>query len=564
MLECMKEQWPDFLYLENGGIKNYWFQRQIKELNRNKFVNMIGSGSSGKTFSFSCYAYTFWKIRPMNTSVFISTTTGEAAEMRAWGTIKELYEKDRYGKRIKFGVQIDYRKMIVLQGDPNDKSDRDYRDSMSVISIRQGQEGRNAIAAICGRKNQHVIWGCDEEAFMDAGIRSGRGALYSNPFWQFGGLGNEPYEGDPLYLDCEPAGPGFEQGWDTPGLVDMESWPTMRGICLYFDGEKSPNMEAPKGQPPPFPKLATRQFIEDTIREDGGIPDGPLFWRWVKGFPKRGVKQDTVLTTAVLQEFRATEDPIWLDKNWKTVAGLDLGFRQDGDPCVADFARLGWGIEGQQILAHEPDTVKLVPRLSDPGTFEQKIARAFLDECQKRACHDVAIDYSGDGGILAKEIIEEAHRRGYDLHVFPVSFLGAPDENARFTIAGKSQWAVDIFDRKVSQLWYSYRLAVQDGLIRGCQLRSRAVAQLTMRKCRQDERRRWSVQSKKEMKKTLKRSPDDGDSRVLCHECARLIGLQKRAVKSPEISLQEAKDLTKPSRYSSGHSRRRAYTSRLS
>lgn len=536
MLRAMELQWPGYLYLKKDGIENDFFQRQIKGLCAHKFLNMMGCGSSGKTFGFAAYGYTYWKMHPGACSVFISTTSAQASEMRAWGVITELHERDVYGKKIKWGIQLDYKKTIVLQGDPNDKSDRDYRDSISVVLIKPGNEGKNAIGSICGRKNSNVIWCCDEQPFMPAGIRDARGNLYSNPFAQFIGIGNEPEEGDPLYLDAEPHGEGFEQGWDTPGLVDMEEWPTQRGVCLYFDGEKSPNLKAEEGKPPPFPRLATREFINLNIAEDGGTPDGPNYWRWVKGFPKRGSKQNTVLTQEVLKEFGASEDPVWREKPFLSVAGLDLGFREDGDPCVADFGRVGYLLDGGMVLAHEKDTVKLMPKLSEPGSFEQKIAKAFLDQCEKRQCHVVAADVSGDGGLMIREIEIEARKRGYTLEMYPISSLGSADDRIRYEIGGKFKTGVEMFDRRVSQIVYSYRLAVQDRLIKGCHPDSNAAKQLCQRRVKQDANRRYVIETKKEMKKRIKRSPDDGDARVYCYEAARLKGLQKTRVNpTPEL-----------------------------
>lgn len=554
-LRAMQEMWPGYLYLQKDGINNTWFMRIIKALNYHKFVNLMGCSSAGKTFGASAHCYFAWKVRPMNTSVFLSTTSGDAAEMRVWGTVKDLFDRDVFGKRAKWGVQLDYRKCIVLQGDQNDKSDRDYRDSISVVLIRHGSEGKNAIGQICGRKNTHVYWLCDEAAFMDHGIRQARGGLYSNHFVQYIGSSNEPYEGDPQYLDSEPYGEGFEQGWDTPGLDELEQWPTQRGVCVYFDGEKSPNLLAPEDKPAPFPALATREFIARNIEEDG-IPDGPNYWRWVKGFPKRGIKQDTVLNIPLLQQYKANEQPLWLNTEYKVVAGLDLGFRADGDPCVADFAKMGRNAEdAQPLMAFEKDGVRLTPKMGDLGSYEQKIARIFLDECAKRMCHHVAADISGDGGLMVQAIEKEANSRGYTLTVFAISFSHAPDENVFYPVAGQMRRATEVCDRKVSQLWMGFRFLIQDRLVRGCDPRSKAVSELCARKVTQDEKKRWSVEKKKDMKKRIKKSPDFGDARVLCGECARRLGLQKTRAKSDKPRLTSPSEPSKvPARYTSAHS----------
>jgi hypothetical protein len=218
--------------------------------------------------------------------------------------------------------------------------------------------------------------------------------------------------------------------------------------------------------------------------------------------------------------------------------------------------------DAQPLLAHETETIRLVPKMNEEGTYEQKIAKAFLDECSKRQCHHAAADISGDGGLMVQAIEKEAQARGYQLAMHPVSFSHSPDENVFYPIAGQMRRATEIFDRKVSQLWMGYRFLIQDGLVRGLNVRSRAVNQLCARKVTQDEKKRWSVEKKKDMKKRIKRSPDDADAVCVLAYYARSLGLQKvrGATQKPKVG-PKADPAKKPVRYTQGHSGR-SYSAR--
>lgn len=533
-VSCMRQQWPDFLMVEKDGISNHWFLRIILEASRSKSVSLLGCASASKTFSSAAWAYTFWKANFVDTSIYLSTTDMGASEARGWGTIKDLFDKDRYP----LGKKLEYKHTIISPQDQEDKNqkDRDYRDAITAVAIKPGSEGERAIGSISGRKNQHVIWIADELPHMDMGVLSARINLLSNPFFQWFGIGNKPNEGDPLYLDAEPAGAAYPDGWGSVNPDVDYRWKTKTGVCLYFDGERSPNMKAPPEKPVPFPRLADRAFVEAAATWGGG-KDSPDYWRQVRGFPKQGDIQDRVLTAKILETFGATVDVIWAGLNKTVVAGLDLGLKEDGDPCVADFGTVGQEHQGGTVLMHEPDTVTLTQKISEGKPYEQQIAEKFLDECQKRRCRTVALDISGGGGLMAIAIKDEAAKRGWTLRIISVDFGGSPTEEL-YDVGGEKKSAKDLFDRKVSEIWYSYRLAVQNRKIRGVKIHCAAIKQMCERKVIMDEKKRWKIETKRDMKKRIKRSCDQGDARALVLWAARSEGLGADVSENKKITLE--------------------------
>jgi hypothetical protein len=79
---------------------------------------------------------------------------------------------------------------------------------------------------------------------MDAGILDARVNLFSNPFAQFIYVGNGPIEGDPIYIDGEPFGDGFLDGWRSIDPDVHFHWPM---------GENPPTCSFPQARSQSFP-----------------------------------------------------------------------------------------------------------------------------------------------------------------------------------------------------------------------------------------------------------------------------------------------------------------------
>lgn len=508
LLLSWMHQWPHFL-LECDGIVNHWAVRMARGFCFFDVIDLLGCASSGKTQAAAAYGYTMWKANPTNTSVFLSTTSAEAGESRTWGAVKDWHKTDRY----KIGKRIESLHLITLDEEIRDEDgvkERDFRDVVKCVNIKSGNEGKNVVASIVGRKNRHVIWICDEMAHMDIGILDARPNLGSNDFNQFIGIGNAPKEGTPLHVDACPYGEKYPDGWASVDKNRDLSWPTRAGYCLYFNGEHSPNFKVPGKEPfGPLMNTAKKKRIENLSFG----ADTPSFWEQFYGFPPAVDISDKVLTHKLLETCNAFEAALWLDTQRITIGGLDLGFRKGGDPCVIHFGAIGKETSGKTILECEEDGIALTPKQGSSLPFEQQIAKAVIDECRKRDCHSIAADVTGDGGIMVQAIEREAREQGYKLTVLAVSFSGSASDHA--VVPGDKRTGKELFDRKVSELWMMVRLCVQTRLVRNMQARSRSVTQLCSRRYQTDEKKRFCVEKKEDMKLRLRHSPDFGDATAL-------------------------------------------------
>lgn len=515
LIRCWNHQWPEFFIIERDGYVNSWHVRMAKVFTRSTCVNLVGCASSGKTFVSSAYAQVKWKAAPFATSVYLSTTSAEAGEARTWGTVKAMHNKDQF----RIGKLISSLRIITLDDETANEAgenERDYMNCLKAVLIKTGQDGKNVISTICGRKNKNVIWQCDEMAFMDLGVLDARVNLFSNAtdgnFAQFLGIGNAPSEGDPLYIDAEPYGAKYPDGWRSVDKDVDEWWTTRTGICLYFNGDRSPNMLAPVGKRAPFPRIMDRDARAEILKMAGG-EDTPIYWRQLYGFPPTVDVPDKILTWKLLHSNGAFEMPLWDGSNLLTIAGLDLGFRKGGDPCVIAFSQVGRDTRGKRIACFEKDAIPLIPSQKSKDAFEKQIAGLVVKTCRDRGCHDLALDVSGDGGLLLQAIEHEAREQKYVLNVTPVSFSGTADD--RVIIPNEKRTAKEMYDRKVTQLWAGFRVCVQNGVIRGLQEQSKVVRELCGRKFSTDEHKRWKIEKKEDYAKRLKHSPDYGDAACL-------------------------------------------------
>lgn len=558
LIRCWNHQWPDHMVVEVGDLKNYWLIRMARDFCRHKRLGLLGCASAGKSYALAAYTYTYWKSKPFDTSVYISTTSAEAGEARAFGTVKDLYHRDQF----RIGKLISSLRLITL--DEETKGDdgnveRDYRNCVKAVLIKSGAEGKNVVGTIVGRKNRNVIWGCDEAGFMDAGILDARVNLFSNPFAQFIYVGNGPIEGDPIYIDGEPHGVDFADGWRSVDPDVHFHWPSRTGHVLYFNGRYSPNMQLPVGAKPVFPGMMDREKMAEIELAAGG-EDTPIYWRQVVGLSPGVDIPDKIVTHKLLESHRAFEAALWSGSPVKVVGGMDVGFRVDGDPCSIDFCKVGKDVEARTIAEFERDAHLLIPSVKSPKAFEPQISAKVIAECRRRDCHYLTLDVTGDGGIMLQHIERQAREENYELTVVPVSFSGSADDSV--VIPDQKKAAKDLFANKMSQIWGQFRLCVINKVVRGCDPLSLAVKQLVGRKAITDDKKRLLVEPKREYKKRLKRSPDQADARVLAIFSAIKNGLSGMAAGAgARLAVAREERAAAAPRYS-GHGGRSLYGGR--
>lgn len=546
-INAVRLQWPTDVVIENRGYVNNQLLRTLEELCNNDDIVLAGAASMGKSFPVGLWVYLDWCAAPHCTSSWVATTTLGASEDRIWGIISKLYKC----ARLKIGNLVDYRHMIVWGGASNDE-DKDYRNAIKALAFEKGSQGQKAIDTTRGRKNDRVRLALDELPEMEMGSITARSNLASNNDKVFIGIGNPSAGDNPHTRWCLPKG---SSNFDLVNQ-DMEKWETETGVCLFYNGMKSPNFQAPEGEPSPFPFLMDRQKQKDMLRLSYGDENAIEYVRNAIGWwPKTGFIQ-TILTPDVIRNADTLSEPFWDSEGLITVAGFDTAFTSGGDRCVLTLGRVGY-VRGTRNRVFHLRQQKVI-QVSASGTeeFELQVAKQVVEICRAEGVkpQHFGMDVSGDGGKVGQAIIREWLR--FDSGgsgIVLISSMGKPTDRIAAEVDRRP--CNEVYDRLVSEYWYAayhgFRSRVIYGIDPACELaRELCLRRYTLKN------RKIAVETKDDYKGRTGFSPDLADSFLYAIEMSRRNGLTfigtDRAVPTNRFwAREEKRSFTENDEYSS-------------
>ena len=185
-------------------------------------------------------------------------------------------------------------------------------------------------------------------------------------------------------------------------------------------------------------------------------------------------------------------------------ASLDPAF-EGGDRCVLRFGKCG-NQNGKKVMQlGEKIFIKTHQSEDDPRHYQ--IVRTTKEECTKRGIspYMFALDSTGEGGGLAS-----IFQREWSPQILCVEFGGRPSKHP--VSATNPKRADQEYDRQVTELWFTFRLLVQNEQVKGLD------DETAMEFCR-----RWyemrgpyiSIETKAKMKERTRMSPDLADNAVI-------------------------------------------------
>lgn len=452
-----------------------------------RYIGVSGAASTGKTDYTAIYGIVNWMIAPKDTLVLVTSTDMKAARRRIWGRIVAYYDAIPEENRIGCIVPSQYQ--IVAT---NDKGKKLSDESSITLVPGEKKHEREALDKIIGAHNKRVFFLCDElPELSEALLETAYSNLSANQFFQMVGLGNFKSRYDSFGQFVQP-----KDGWDSITVDDYE-WETERGICIRFDGLKSPNVLAGEDRWPIYSRKNLTDHIEDLGENTAG------FWRMVRSFETPLGMDDAIYTESDFVAGAAYEKPVWLTTPIKW-SSLDPSFTNGGDRCPQLFGFYGTDKHGvktvcvdRYILLRE-DVRKKEPR-------DYQIARQFRDNCIKegiKAKH-AALDATAAGGVLWSIISEE-----WSDEVLKVDFSGAPSELP----VGPDKTAKQSYDRKVSELWYVGKEFMKYGQLKGIpQEMAREMKARKFETVKGVDGLKVRVETKAKMKERLLFSPDVAD-----------------------------------------------------
>jgi hypothetical protein len=545
LCNAIKIQWDTEFELEVRGYKNTSALRILEKLCFENDVAIAGPASLSKSFPVAAFSLIDWQAAPHCTSTFLATTTLGASEDRIWGMTRKLLRASNF----KIGHLVDYRNMIVfVQGDFDDSSDntKDYSNAIKALAIPQGNDGVKAVETTRGRKNKRVRLFLDELAEMDKYALNARVNLQSNMDFMFVGVGNPLPNDNPHSELCMP---DDERGFDAVN-ENMKEWKTRTGVCIFLNGDDSPNFQAPEDEPPPFPYLLTRAKQRKMLATCYGDESALDYVRNAKGFAWRlGEIAMNIISKAMIKREELREDVTWSPDGFDVICGFDTAFTLGGDRIAATFAKLGMDRRG-------------VKRLQWIGTkvyfpkgeiFEDAVAKAIVEECIKVGVNPwhFGMDISADGGKISQAIMREwAKNDARALEIIPISSMGSPSD--RIMSGADRRTSKDVYDRRVTEYWFDVNRGFLSGVLVGLDPDSPVATELCERRYGY-KNKKLCAETKPDMKGRIGQSPDLADSYVYATVVARKYGLefpeievkQSRPARSepePDLNMEEIED----------------------
>lgn len=448
-------------------------------------IGMTGCGGAHKTFTFSLLPFLAWLAKPTATSVVLTSTTISSLRGRIWSEMCKFYNS----AVIPFGYNVvDSREKIqAIKGD--DKF------SIRAIAVDSG-EVEKAVGKIQGVHPERMVLVVDEAAQTPPAIFTARANLrIGTSFYRFVAIANAVDQFDAHGKFCEP-----KNGWSTITVRD-ESWETRSGICLHFDGLKSPNVRRGDSF---YPRLFDSKEIERNSKDFG--ENSLEWWSYVRGFWAPRGTRNTVLDAATIFEGKADQKAVWEGSGVKMLAALDPAFSTGGDRCILRFAKAGNFIDGTMGLEFTKIVnIQLVESAEYPLVYQ--IADRVIDECIQNNVRpeDFTFDATsaiGLGGILSQK---------WSSAIIPCQFGTSPIEGP-VSLDDKRE-ATKVYGNRVTQLWYSVFHMVNAGRVRG--LDPETAKEFCTRQY-ELKNEKTTVESKKDMKKrTGGQSPDLADPAAL-------------------------------------------------
>lgn len=500
--------------------RNPWTERMAEVIHRNPITNqefpntgISGCASSGKSMIGAAYALVNWMADPLNTMVLVTSTSLKESGKRIWGHVQRLWTFAPTG--------VWPGKMVaslhsVFTLDP--KSGDKISDALGVFLIA-GEKSRekDAIAKLIGPKAKRVIFIADElPELSEAIVNAAFGNLNVNPFFQFIGLGNFKSWYDPFGQFVKPKSGNLDEVSE-----DVDEYETEMGFCLILDGFKSPNVRVRNE----WPGLYAPKDLENHKKLYGD--NSAMFWRMCRSRPTPVGIDNVIYSESDFVAARVHEKVIWLT-GFTRVSGCDPSFTNGGDRCIQWIGKHGQASDGKWVL--EIESLKLlredITKREKPRNFQ--IAELFRDNCVLAGVEPqhAALDATAAGAVLA-DIVAEV----WSNKVLRVDFSGKPS-NLRVAVSNPKP-AVDLYDRRVTELWYAGLEFLKAGQLKGLI----DVELLREMKARRYESVKGAdglkakVETKTDMKKRLNFSPDKADAYfVMLDLCRQRLGFMAAGV----------------------------------
>jgi hypothetical protein len=490
--------WPDYDW-------HPWAQLQALALCQNQVVGFAGCTDSGKSESLAVWILVNWFVAPLDTLCIVTSTTAMDAKQRIWGAITRRYREAKK-KGIAPGKIVESLNIIKLTEDDGEGIDKGISENSSIVLVAAGNDAKDdAQKRLQGRKNKRIFLVCDESQDCSPTILNE--AIYSLKDPHVSLAGNPASIFDPHGKACTPINGWLSVDPDTPHWKIKVAG--IEGICLRFDGEKSPNneewnaKEKIKYQYLPHPKT-----VALAQKELGEL--NPQYWRKFRGmWPPADVDDTHVFTEILIKKHSGLEKAFW-EGDPHNIAGVDPSYTEGGDRFVFTHLKYGLINTGQWVIGVE-NQYTLNRRKESEEDYQYEMIEQIVALKNKLGITNENIGVDASAGGIFWSIGEKGPLTNW----LAVPFHGAATDraiSAQHELRnedGTLKTGKEVFANRSSELCFVGRYFLDAGQVRG--ITPDLASEMCQRKFER-KNRKIIVESKREMKKRIGKSPDLWDS----------------------------------------------------
>lgn len=481
-------------------VWNPWNERMLEACCSHKFVSLSGCAASGKTDFAAVWGIVNWLAMPTKTVVLFTSVSLAKSRQGIWGRVEEYFDAaNQVAKAFKLpklpGKSISSMAKIRTEQGTQKFSERC---GMYLIPGEASKEKEN-IGKIIGLHNDRVVFICDEMPELSPALtEAAETNLKINPYFQMMRIGNFKSIYDPFGTGSTP-----KMGWGSVS-EDSEEWETVDGVCLRFDGLKSPNIVAGRNI---YKGIYCTDDLVNHKLSPGEHTAG--FWRMCRSFPCPEADSNRIYSEADFIKGRVHEMVKWIEPPVK-VAALDPAFATGGDKAISRFGLIGTtaGDESRRVLLlTERIEIREDLRKKDENRSVQ-VAKQYRDMCIARGVEPENAAYDGSGGGMAfGGLLAEL----WSPKLLGVQFGGAA--SMRPASSKDPRPGKDAYSNRVAELWFAGVDFMHSGQIKGMDIYAAKdlKERRTLDSIKGATGLRQRVESKKEMKLRIGHSPDDGD-----------------------------------------------------
>jgi hypothetical protein len=478
-----------------------WSEEHAEDWTKEKFCITWGGASCSKSNDYGLFCLLDWLTDPMDTVTLLASTTLGMLELRSFESVIRYFKILKKHPTLAWPGKYVPVKHHIVNIDDADVS-ATAKAAIKGVAVKQGNTDK-ARSDLQGAHLPYVRLILDEMSQMpDAAEQARYNLSIGAKDFRFFGLCNPDSVYDLAGRFSIPV-----DGWDA---VDETStrWETQWGSVRHHNGFDSPAVTEPNGIDK-YPYLINQKQIDERLKENHGNDDHPLIWTMIRGWPPPQGATKTVLNESMIRAFKMHDGVIW-DRDYIVLASFDPAFTSDGDDPVLQIAHLGMSREGVLTLLFTATEILTISASSKDRPVVYQLADQ-LKEFRYKYGFDwdnLAVDDSGTQSVA--DVIDAEN----SCHCFRVNFAWkASDMQVSTRNPAKAK---ELYKNRITEYYFALVEYAQFGQIRG--LPADAAQQFCARRIA-EKKRPFMLESKKDAKTRIQRSPDQADA------CAILVGM---------------------------------------